>query len=128
MRRFIPEKTFDKSFRKLVTQLYPDKPLARIPITHEVFTNRNGHELKTVRRRGGEEGGGKGVIAGNVVTGEPQLEGIELDGRLAVIYSKYDISCALERQTAVACEGYVSDDATKLAINTVLYFLSQELR
>ncbi len=122
------EKAFDKSFRELMAQIFPDKPLARIPVTHEVFTNRNGHELKTVRRRGGEEGSGKGVIAGNVVTGEPQLEGIELDGRLAVIYSKYDISCALERQTAVACEGYVSDDATKLAINTVLYFLSQELR
>ena len=31
-------------------------------------------------------------------------------------------------QTAIACEGYVSADATKLAVNMILYFMAQELR
>jgi hypothetical protein len=59
---------------------------------------------------------------------EPLLEGIELDGRFAVIYSKYDISCALERQAAGNCEGYLPEDAVKLATNVVLYGLLQDLR
>lgn len=62
-----------------------------------------------------------------VLEGEPYLEAIEIDGRLAVIYSKYDISCALERQSTVSCEGYVPEDAVKLAINLVIHALSQEV-
>lgn len=62
-----------------------------------------------------------------VITGEPILEGIEIDGRYVLIYSKYDIS-ALERQSAIACEGYVSEDATKLAVNIIQYFMLQQLK
>jgi hypothetical protein len=120
---------FDKSFRELMAQMYPDKPLTRIPVDHELFSTKNGgHDLKKVSRRGTDLAGGKGVLTNAVNTGEPLLEGIDLDGRFAVIYSKYDISCAMERQTAIACEGYISADATKLAVNTILYFMSQELR
>ena len=38
-----------------------------------------------------------------------------------VIYSKYDISCALDLQASVACTGYVPEDAAKIAVNVVLY-------
>ncbi len=120
---------FDKSFRELTVALYPDKPLARIPITHELYSSKTiGHDLRTVRRRGADQTAGRGVIASAVVTGEPALEGIEIDGRYVVIYSKYDISCALERQSAIACEGYVSEDATKLAVNIIQYFMLQQLK
>ena len=64
----------------------------------------------------------------NVREVDPLLEGIEIDGRLAVIYSKYDISCALERQSAGNCEGYLPEDAVKLATNIVLYASLQDLR
>ena len=68
------------------------------------------------------------IIASAVITGEPILEGIEIDGRYVLIYSKYDISCALERQSAIACEGYVSEDATKLAVNIIQHFMLQQLK
>ena len=48
-------------------------------------------------------------------------------GRYAVIYSKYDISCALERQASVACAGYIPEDAEKIAINIILYALLQDV-
>ena len=119
---------FDKSFRELVAALYPDKPLTRIPVTHELYSTTNGHDLRTVRRRGADQTGGRGVIANAVISGEPMLEGIEIDGRYGVIYSKHDISCALERQSAIACEGYISEDATKLAVNIIQYFMLQQLK
>ena len=119
---------FDKSFRELMVSLYPDKPLSRIPVTHELYSSSLGHDLRTVRRRGADQTVGRGVIANSIISGEPTLEGIEIDGRYAVIYSKYDLSCALERQSAIACEGYVSEDATKLAVNIIQYFMLQQLK
>jgi hypothetical protein len=119
---------FDKSFREAMTSLFPDLPLTRIPVTHELFSSKVGLDLRQVRRRGADQTGGKGVFTNNAVPGEPILEGIEVDGRYVVIYSKYDISCALERQSAIACEGYVSEDATKLAVNIILYAMLQDLK
>ena len=58
--------------------------------------------------------------------GPPILEGIEIDGRFAIIYSRYDISCALEHQATLSCDGYVEADAAKLAINAVLYAMQQQ--
>ena len=55
------------------------------------------------------------------------LEGIEIDGRYVVIYSKYDISCALEHQASLSCDGYVEADAAKLAMNIVLYAMQQDI-
>jgi hypothetical protein len=45
-----------------------------------------------------------------------------------VIYSKYDISCALEHQASLSCDGYVEADAAKLAMNIVLYAMQQDIR
>ncbi|MDA1014200.1 MAG: hypothetical protein O3A00_07070 [Planctomycetota bacterium] len=38
-----------------------------------------------------------------VDAGEPFPEGIEIGGRDPVIYSKCDVSCAMERQSNVTC-------------------------
>ncbi len=114
---------FDKSFRELIQQTFPNHKLARIPATHELFTSKIGHDLHDMRRRepnGGEPGQ---PFKPTTVVGEPLLEGIEIDGRYVVIYSKYDLSCALERQASAACAGYVTEDAIKIAVNVVLYSL-----
>lgn len=121
-------KPFDKSFRELVTQLYPDAPLKTIDLKHEIFTEEIGHELKKVRRRTAEGTGPNVPLSASIKDVDPVLEGVEVDGRLVIVYSKYDLSCALERQAALSCEGYVSEDATKLATNIVLYSLKKEPR
>ena len=36
----------------------------------------------------------------------PMLEGIKIDNRWVVLYSKYDIGCALERHRSSDCLGY----------------------
>jgi hypothetical protein len=117
---------FDRSFRRLMEQLFPDHPLKRIPPDHEIFLSKNGgYELKSVKRREPDGGNARGALAVSVRSVEPYLEGIEIDGRYVVIYSKYDISCALERQASVACTGYVHEDAVKLGVNVILYALLQ---
>lgn len=109
---------FDRAFRALCQQLYPSHQLERIPPDDELF--HIGHSLDVVRRRRSRANANNG-INGNIEAGPPFLEGIKVNGRYVIIYSKYDISCALERQASVACSGYVPDDAVRLAVNVVLY-------
>ena len=56
----------------------------------------------------------------------PELEGIEIDGRLAVIFSPYDISCALEQHEALQCRGYTREDAARIGLNVLMYSLNPD--
>ena len=56
---------------------------------------------------------------------QPYLEGLEIDGRFAVIFSPYDISCAMENHASLECKGYVKQDAARLGINILLYALQR---
>jgi hypothetical protein len=116
---------YDRSFRQLIGQLFPDSPLKRIPSSHEMFSAKIGYELKSVKRRERDVDNASGAISVSLRETEPFLEGVEINGRYVVIYSKFDISCALERQASVACVGYVHEDAVKIGINVILYALLQ---
>ena len=118
---------FDRGFRDLLKQLYPDKELIQIPADHEMFTEEVGYEIKQVRRRRLVPSQRDATLEIKEEIGPPFLEGIEIEGRFAVIYSRYDISCALEHQASLSCDGYVEEDAAKLAINAVLYAMLQNL-
>ena len=102
--------------------------MERIAVSHELFSDKFGRDIRKLKRRmneGTEAAAGAGFV---VRDAEPFIEALELDGRLAVIYSKYDISCALERQAAGNCEGYLPEDAVKLATNIIQYALLEDLR
>jgi hypothetical protein len=45
---------------------------------------------------------------------------------LAVIFSPYDISCALEQHEALQCRGYTREDAARIGLNVLLYSLNPE--
>ncbi|GIX04564.1 MAG: hypothetical protein KatS3mg114_0433 [Planctomycetaceae bacterium] len=118
---------FDQSFRDMVQQVFPEYPLQQIPITHELFSDKIGRDIRKLRRRINVANRPDAPLASDVREVEPLLEGVEIDGRYVIIYSKYDISCALERQSSLSCEGYVSEDAVKLAMNIVLYAMLQDV-
>ena len=113
-------KPFDRSFRDFMQDLYPGRKLERIPVEHELFTSEDLHNLQKVNRRVTVTAQ-NATLEGGVVNGAPFLEGIKVDGRYVVIYSKHDISCALERQASIACAGYVTDDAVRISVNILLY-------
>ena len=87
--------------------------------------NLGGFDIRRVKRRSPESGSTAVTLKSNVHEVEPLLEAVEVDGRIVAVYSKFDISCALERQSSVACAGYVHEDAVKIAINVVLYAIAQ---
>ncbi|MBS0205444.1 MAG: DUF4159 domain-containing protein [Planctomycetes bacterium] len=116
-------KPFDKSFREFIESLYPGKKLVKVAVSHDLFSAKYGTDIRKLKRRISE--GDNGSVVRDL---EPYIEALEIDGRLAVIYSKYDISCALERQAAGNCEGYLPEEAVKLATNIIQYALLDELR
>ncbi len=118
---------FDQSFRNLVRQLFPDQKFERIPITHELFSRGIGFDIHKVKRRIPESGNLNDPLDPTLREGEPFLEGIAIKGRYCVIYSKYDLSCALERQSSVACAGYDHHDAVEIAVNVIRYALLQDI-
>jgi Domain of unknown function (DUF4159)/Prenyltransferase and squalene oxidase repeat len=118
---------FDQSFRNLVQQLFPNQKLERIPITHELFSQGIGFPIRKVMRRIPQSSSLAGPLDPTFHEGEPFLEGIQIKGRYCVIYSKYDLSCAIERQASVVCAGYDHHDAVKIAVNVIRYALLQDI-
>ncbi len=118
---------FDQSFRQMIQEMFPTQQLKRIPINHSLFTEETGYDVRKVRRRQMEVDDVNQPLKAKTVIVEPLFEGIEIDGHLAVIYSKYDISCALEQQASVTCDGYVPEVDVNLALNIVRYALLQDI-
>jgi hypothetical protein len=115
---------FDASFRQMIEQMF-GQPLERIPAEHEIFNMELGHDIRRVKRRLPSEDPRASSLANEESVGEAILEGIQIDGKYIVVYSKYDLSCALERQATSACAGYVTEDAARIGVNLVLYGLFQ---
>jgi len=115
---------FDASFRDMIEKTF-GKPLERIPVTHEIFNMAQlGHDVRSVSRRIPTTTQG-GSLSVEESIGEPILEGLKINDRYVVLYSKYDISCALEQQNTQTCAGYSRLDAARLAANMVIYALAQ---
>ncbi|MBV8486936.1 MAG: DUF4159 domain-containing protein [Planctomycetaceae bacterium] len=100
---------FDGAFRRFVSELLPNNPLVSIPRDDELY--KVGFDLKDCQYTKAA-GGGKDY---------PQLEGVKINNHWAIIYSKYDIGCALERHSGLDCKGYSYDSALKIAANIVIY-------
>ena len=102
---------FDISFRRMIAALLPDRPLVPIPPTDPFYTQKIGFDLSASKRTNSAGG----------AEGWPDLEGVKIDGRWAVIYSKLDLGCSLQKQAGIDCKGYVHDSALKIATNIVIY-------
>jgi hypothetical protein len=99
--------------------------LMRIPPTDPLFsTTFGGYDLSMVSIRV-PSAGEAGQLAGSIRKIEPEFEGIRLGDRWAVVFSKFDLSCALEKHDSLECEGYTRDDAERLGLNVLLYTLHQ---
>ena len=102
---------FDAAFRRFVTELLPNNSLIPIPRDEELYSTKVGFDLADSQYTKAA-GGGKDF---------PQLEGVKINGHWAIIYSKYDIGCALERHSGLDCKGYTYESALKIAANIVIY-------
>ncbi len=115
---------FTAAFRAELAALLPDRKLEEIPADDPLFSAEEygGFDVREVTLR--EPAGGDGPLASRKRRIAPKLEGIRMGDRWAVIFSPYDLSCALEKQNSLECTGYDRDDAEKIALNILLYSLN----
>jgi hypothetical protein len=117
---------FAAALQREIAEALSGAPLVRIPADDPIFTPAfGGFDIRQVSLRDPQPAGAGQPIAARTRQVEPQLEGIQIDGRWAVIFSPYDISCALESHEAVGCRGYSREDAARIGLNVLLYSLNQ---
>lgn len=120
-------KEFSTAFRRELQLVLPNNKLERIPADHPIFTPvSGGFDIREVHRREPAAVQAGQPIRSRVQRVAPELEAITLDGRLAVIFSPYDISCALEQHEALQCRGYTREDAAKIGLNVLMYSLAPD--
>ena len=118
---------FMTAFRREIQAVLPNTNLQRIPAADPLFQERGGKfDLRQVERRDPVQHEDNQPLRTRVRKVEPELEGIALDGRWAVIFSPYDISCALEQHESLECRGYTQEDAARIGLNVLMYSISPD--
>ena len=111
---------FTNSFRKEI-QSITGQALKPIPPNHPIWTDqRFGYRLDQVTFQQ-RDPNAKGGFSRE--QRPPELEAIEIDGQLRVIFSPWDLSCAMENTAFSQCDGYTREDASRIATNVILYRL-----
>jgi RNA polymerase sigma factor (sigma-70 family) len=101
---------FDRAFRHFVGHLLPNHKLEPIPLSDEIYHLPGGSDLRDCHYSK-PAGGAKDY---------PQLEGVKVNGHWAVIYSRFGVSCALDRHSEVECKGYTYESAVRIMGNIVI--------
>ncbi len=103
---------FDQAFRENLARVLPGHALEALPADHPLYTMhydmRTAHYTPRVKEDFGD-------------LSAPTLEGVSLDGRLAVVYSRFDLGNGWEQFPHPYSYGYESEDAFKLGTNVLVY-------
>ena len=93
-----------------------------LPSTHPLLTKAfYGFDLKQVRLIDPDRS--KTSIAAATRKVVPKLQFAKIRNRPVVVFSPFDLSCALESRHSLQCKGYVREDAARIGINVVLFGL-----
>ena len=98
---------WDRSFRREFKQIFPDKKLSKIPLEHALF--KTIYDIKTIRLKNG---------------GTTQLEGLELDGRIVLIYSAEGLNDTPNVKGCCCCGGNEIRNCHEINANVFAYCLT----
>lgn len=108
-------KAFDQAVRRELKKVFPSSGLQLLPGGHEIFASL--HKISKVKYS-------HAVRRLHPQLEAPQLEGIQIDGDLRVIYSKYDLGGGWQGDEHPQAKAYDPVDALKLGTNIVIYAMT----
>jgi len=100
------DEAWDRSFRAELKALFPDAPIKRISMDHEIFSMVYNVPVLTLKS------GGTTLV-----------EGIEIDGRIALIYTNHGLNDASNAKGCCCCGGNQIRESEKVNVNILLYSL-----
>lgn len=103
---------FDRALRRELARALPDVALEPLPADHPLYHAHFDIEQVAYTPRTREDFGGLSL---------PTLEGATLDGRLAVVYSRFDLGNGWEQFPHPYSYGYGDDDALRIGLNVLVY-------
>lgn len=107
---------FDAAFRRELRKVFPEGELIRVPPSHPLF----GGGLAPVDRVEYTAP----ALRDDPSLDRPEFYGLFLDGRLAVLYTPFDLHSGINRESNAYAKGLTSDDALRVAIDIVTYAMS----
>lgn len=117
---------FTQSFRREMEAMFPAHPLRRISAKHPIFSGDfRGYKIGNVQLRDPQMRGKEDRLDAKIESTTPFFEALEINDRIAVIFSPYDMSCALEQSASLECKGYLREDAMRLGVNVILFAIQQ---
>lgn len=117
---------FAESLRNELAAILPEGTLKNVPADHPMLTPQfNGFDIRRVKMMDPVVSNDKSVQL-QKREGAPSLEMLIYKERVVAVFSKYDISCALESRGSTQCRGYPTQDAARIGINMILFAMLQE--
>ena len=98
---------WDRSFRREFKQIFPDKKLKKVPMDHSLF--KTIYDIKTIRLKNG---------------GTTQLEGLEMDGKIVLIYSAEGLNDTPNVKGCCCCGGNEIKNCHEINANVFAYCLT----
>lgn len=106
---------FDGAFRREIKRVLPGMLFKEISGDHPIFSSH--YTLQAVSYSPKVQATFQNLT-------RPFLEGIEIEGSLRVVYSRFDLGCGWEREEHPYTMGVGSDDALKMGTNVILYAMT----
>jgi hypothetical protein len=107
---------FDRAFKRELKKVFPKAELIKLPPTHPLYSGGFG----PVERIGYTAP----ALRDNPTLETPEVYAYFIDGRIAILFSPYDLMSGVNRESNAYAKGVVDTDAMRLTINMITYALS----
>ena len=113
---------FAAAFQAEMKKMFPNAEWKKIPLSDPIFSSdHGGFKIDTLDVRLPERTPEQTVTRTRQI--QPELYGMRFsdEDRWLVVFSPYDVSCALEKASSLECRGYTQRSALQLSANVILY-------
>jgi hypothetical protein len=101
---------FDKAFRRELKSIFPDKDMTQLPQDHLIY--QTVYKIDSLKTKGH-----------GAATEKVSLEGLDLNGKTVVIYSKHGLNDTAHTEGCCCCGGSEIINAIDVNVNIFIYAL-----
>jgi len=107
---------FDRAFKRELKKVFSKAKLIKLPPTHPLYSGGFGPVERISYTAP--------ALRDNPTLETPEVYAYFIDGRIAILYSPYDVMSGVNRESNAYAKGVIDNDAMRLTINMVTYALS----